>query len=363
MANYRTLLIGCGARATEHAAVYRDIPNMDLVACCDLRPERVELFQKDYGIPQGFTDAEEALDKIRPDVVHFVTHPAHRTWEANLAASFGVKAAIIEKPMAVLPSDIIGLDEVNKRTGMEIIVNTQRRYFPQFRDGVIRDIVQNKLGDVYFVRASTKGNSMSMGPHMMDLLLLFLGEAQPESVWAMGYEIWEPTEGKPDYRDTHKSPEHLFAEYWFPNDIRVMFDCSRDCLGTPGPGETSFWMHLHFDFLGSKGRLYLTQNAGYWYQNDGMATPLHGESSWDNQGWKGQRDFTAAVADHLDGKKLHLNRFEVGKAGFNALIGAQQSIYENRRIHFPNTFTDDQWHALRARLLAEQNERGGPDPA
>jgi len=348
MAQYRALLVGCGARATEHADVYHDIPNMQLAACCDLLPERVRLFQEKYGIPQGFVDLREAIETVKPDLVHFVTHPGNRGWEAETAAKAGVKVAIIEKPMMVMPSDLTKLQAVHDKYGMEMIVNCQRRYFPQFRDGVIRDIVRNRIGDLQFVRASTQGNSMSMGPHMMDLLLFFLGEAQPESVWAMGYEIWDPKPGQPDYRDTHKSPEHLLSEYWFPGGTRVMFDCSRDSLGTPG--EVNFWMHLHFDFLGSKGRLYLTQNKGYWYQGEGMAEPVRGESSWDTQGWQGQRDFTAAVADWLDTGKPHLNRWEVAKAGFSALIGAQQSIYEGKRINFPQTFTDDQWLELRQRL-------------
>ncbi len=361
MANYRSLLVGCGARATEHADVYRDIPNMDLVACCDLLPERVEHYKQTYGIPEGYTDLHEALDQVKPDVVHFVTHPAHRVWEAQTAAAAGVRACIIEKPVAVLPSDVTGLDGVHNSTGMEIITNTQRSYFPQFNDGTISDIVRNKLGEVYMVHCGAKGNSMSMGPHMMDLLLLFLGRPTPLSVWAMGYEIWESQEGKPDYRDTHRSPEHLLAEYWLPcdwqqsPDIRVIFECGEDVVGTPN--EQSFWMHLHFDFLGSKGRLYLTQNKGYWYQTEGMAEPVHGESSWDKQGRWGQRDFTAAVADHLDGKALHHNRWETGRVVVQSLLGAQQSIYENTKIDFPLNFNDAQWHALRARLLAEQKAR------
>ena len=361
MAKYRSLLVGCGARATEHADVYRDIPNMELVACCDLLPERVEHYKQTYGIPEGFTDIHEALAKIKPDVVHFVTHPAHRVWEAQTAADAGVKACIIEKPVAVLPSDVVGLDAVHDSTGMEIITNTQRSYFPQFNDGTITDIVANKLGEVYMVHAGARGNSMSMGPHMMDLLLLFLGRPMPESVWGMGYEIWEPTEGVVDYRDTHRSPEHLLAEYWMPcawqhaPNIRVIFECGEDVMGTPH--EESFWMHLHFDFLGSKGRLYLTQNKGYWYQSEGMTEPIHGESSWDKQGRQGQRDFTAAVADHLDGKALHHNRWETGRVVVLALLGAQQSIYENTRIDFPLNFDDAKWEALRARLLAEQKAR------
>jgi len=347
MAKYRSLLLGCGPRAREHVDVYREIPNMEMVACCDLIEERREEFRSTFGIPEAYDDYEKALAEVQPDVVHAVTQPARRVWEAECAAAAGVKAVILEKPMAVMPSEIVALDEIQQRTGMEMIVNCQRRYFPQFRDGVIRDIVAEKIGDLYFVRASAKGNSMSMGPHMMDLLMLFLDEAQPESVWAMGYDIVE--EG---YQAYHRSPERLLAEYWFPNDVRVIFDCDADCLGTPG--EESFWMHLHFDFLGSNGRLYLTQNQGYWYQSEGMAEAVRGESSWDSQGLAGQRDFTAAVAEALDGGKPHLNRFEVGKAAFNALIGAQQSIYEGRRIDFPHTFTDEQWTELREELKADQ---------
>lgn len=351
MAQYRSLLVGCGPRATEHADVYRDIPNMDLVACCDLIPERVTQFQETYGIPEGYHDFEEALNQVQPDVVHMVTMPTRRVWEAEMNASHGVKATIIEKPVAVTPSDLAGLNAVRAGTDMEIVVNTQRRYFPQFRDGVINDIVHNKLGDLYFVRASTKGNSMAMGPHTMDLLQLFLNEGQPESVWAMGYEIWEPKPGVHDYRDSHQSPERLLAEYWYPNDVRVIFDASVDALGTPG--EENFWMHLHFDFLGSKGRLYLTQNCGYWYQTEGMSEPVHGESSWNNQGWQGQRDFTAAVAEQLDGGKLHLNRWETASRVVDNLLGAQQSIYEGRRVDLPQTLTDEQWRELRERLASQ----------
>ena len=343
MATYRSLLLGCGGRAHEHVDVYRELPNMEMVAVCDLFEERRESYRQKYGVAEAYDDYETALKQVQPDIVHVVTMPGHRVWEAECAARAGVKAMIVEKPMAIKPSDIVGLERVREETGMEIIVNCQRRYFPQFRDGTIQDIVHNKLGDLYFVRASTKGNTMGMGPHTMDLLMLFLNEAQPEAVWAMGYEIVET-----GYQASHQAPEHILGEYWFPNNVRVIFDCDTEALGTPG--EESFWMHLHFDFLGSKGRLYLTQNKGYWYQCEGMAEPVSGESSWDTQGWGGQRDFTQAVADWLDRGEPHLNRFEVGKAGFNALIAMQQSVYEGRKIALPHTFTDEQWAELRERL-------------
>jgi len=347
MARYRSLLLGCGPRATEHVDVYKDIENMEMLAVCDLQADRREDFKQRYNVPEAFADYNEALEKVKPDVVHAVTQPGRRDWEVECAAKAGARAVILEKPMAIVPSDIKKLARVQEKYGVKIIVNCQRRYFPQFRDGTIRDIVDNKIGKLYFVRASTKGNTMGMGPHLMDLLMLFLGEAKPEAAWAMAYGINE--EG---YQATHRAPEHILAEYWFPDDVRVVFDCDTDAVGTPG--EESFWMHLHFDFLGSEGWLYLTQNKNYRYQAKGMAEPVCGESHWDGQHRSGQRDFTQAVADWLDGGEPHLNRFEVGKAVFDALMAAQQSVYLGRRVDLTTAeeFTDEQWNELRDRLKA-----------
>ena len=345
MGNYRSLLLGCGPRATQHVEVYREIENMEMVAVCDVLKERQEKFRERFGIAATYADYETALAEVKPDIVHIVTQPTQRPWELECAAKAGAKAIIVEKPMAVMPSDLEKIEKIHRDYGIKIIVNCQRRYFPQFRDGTIRDIIENRIGKLYFVRASTKGNTMGMGPHTMDLLMLFLGEAKPEAVWAMAYEIVED-----GYQASHRAPEHILAEYWFPNEVRVIFDCDTEALGTPG--EDSFWMHLHFDFLGTEGRLYLTQNKGYWYQSNGMAEPIHGESSWDTQGGQGQRDFTQAVADWLDGGEPHLNRFEIGKAVFEALIGAQHSVYAGKRIQLPaeTPFTDEQWTELRERL-------------
>ena len=109
-------------------------------------------------------------------------------------------------------------------------------------------------------------------------------------------------------------------------------------------------MHIHFDFLGTEGWLHLTQNKGYWYQAHGMAEPARGESSWDKQQFMGQRDFTRAVADWLDGGPEHLNRFAVAEAVVRALFGAYKSIYLGRRIELPATLADEEWHELMERL-------------
>ena len=345
MGEYRSLILGCGPRASSHAEVYPELAGMELVAAVDLDAARLESLATQWGIPEVHEDYEAALAEVEPDIVHIVTQPGNRIWEAEAAAKAGVKAAIIEKPIAIMPSEIVELQRIRDLSGMKLIVNCQRRYFPQFRDGTIRRVMNEEIGDVYLVRASTKGNLMSMGPHTMDLLLQLMGDEEPEAVWAMAWGVDET-----GYKAHHRAPEHTFAEYWFPGGVRVMFDCDTEALGTPG--EENFWMHLHFDILGTRGRIYVTQNAGWWYQAEGMAEAVHGESSWDTQQVAGQRDFTQAVGEWLDGGKPHLNRFETARATFDALTGALQSVYEGRRITLPHSFTDEMWTEQRGGLKA-----------
>jgi predicted dehydrogenase len=327
-----------------HARVYPEIPAIDLAAACDLDAERRDGFMAEFGIADGFDDYETALREVRPDIVHVVTQPTQRVREITLAVEAGVRAVILEKPIALKPSELEHLSELQTSSGIEIITNAQRRYFPEARDGVLSDIIHNRLGRLYCVRCSTKGNQMGMGPHLMDWLMQLLHEAQPESVWAMASGVSEAS-----YQATHLAPEHLFAQYWFPDGLRVFFDCDPDALGTP---EDVKGYNLHYDFLGTEGRLYLTQNGDYWFQAQGMSEPERHASSTTNQD-VGQRDLTAAVVERLDDGTPHLNRFSTGRSVVDALFGAQQSAYEGRRVTLPHTFTDDQWLELRSRSATD----------
>ena len=337
---YRALLLGCGSRAGAHARVYPDISAIDLVAVCERDAERREPFMVKCGIDSGFDDYETALHEVRPDILHIVTQPTRRVQEVELAIEAGVRAIILEKPISLRPSELVRLSELHESSGVEIVTNAQRLYFPEARDGVLSDIIHHKLGRLYCVRCSTKGNQMGMGPHLMDWLMQLLNETQPESVWAMAYGV-----SNESYHATHLAPEHLFAQYWFPDGLRVLFDCDPDALGTP---EDVKGFNLHYDFLGTEGRLYLTQNGDYWFQSHDMSEPKWHKSSDTNQD-VGQHDLTSAVAEWLDNGTPHLNRFSVGRAVVDALFGAQQSAYEGQRITLPHSFNDEQWTALRNR--------------
>lgn len=340
---FRSLMLGCGARAHWHAKVYPQVEGLALAACCDLDPERGQAFAQEFGIPAVYQDFAQALAEVQPDVVHVVTNPTRRVAEAQTCAEAGVKAVILEKPIAIRPGELRRLAEIHEQTGLAILTNSQRRYFPEAVSGEIHEIIHERLGELYFVRCSTRGNLMGMGPHLMDWLLCFLREARPEAVWAMGY-------GRTDegYQQTHIAPEHLLAEYWFPGNVRVCLDCDPLAVGTPGD-ERGF--NCHLEFTGTKGALSVQQLASYWYQTAGMAEPVRHEADPDNH-HIGQRELTQGVVALLRDGVPHRTRLEIEQPVFEALFAAEKSVFEGTRLELPAEFADEEWETLMARLAA-----------
>lgn len=338
---YRSLILGCGARAHWHARVYPEVEGLELAACCELDPERATAFAQEFDIPAVYQDFAQALAEVRPEVVHIVTNPTRRVAECEACAAAGVQAVVLEKPIAIRPGDLRRLVEIERESGMHILTNSQRRYFPEAMSGELHQIIHERLGEVYFVRCSTRGNLMGMGPHLMDWLLCFLKEAQPEAVWAMGY-------GRSDegYQQSHIAPEHLLAEYWFPGNVRVVFDCDPLAVGTPGD-ERGF--NCHLEFSGTRGTLAVSQIASYWYQTEGLAEPVRHEAHPENHNL-GQLGLTRGVVALLRDGVPHRTRLEIEQPVFTALFAAEKSVYEGRRIELPAEFTDEEWEALMARL-------------
>lgn len=340
---YHSLVLGCGARAHWHARAYPEVPGATIAACCELDRERREAFAREYGIPAVYDDYEAALAEAKPQIVHIVTNPSRRVWEVATAAAAGVQAVILEKPIAVKPGDLRELARIRSQYDgrFEIITNSQRRCFPESLDGRLHEIIHERLGELYFVRGSTRGNLMGMGPHLVDWLLCLLKDVPPEGVWAAG--AGRSTEG---YEATHVAPQHLLAEYWFPRGLRVLVDCDPDALGTPGDTRG---FNCHLDFLGSRGRLALSQLGSYWYQAEGMPEAVRHEAADDNH-HRGQVELTRQVVRLLSEGTPPSNRFAVSQPVFQALFAAEYSVYAGRRVELPVDFGDEQWEQLMGRL-------------
>lgn len=343
MQHYKSAILGCGPRAEAHIQAYEGIKEIQLNALCDKQKDRLNDYGKRFQISPShlYENLEMMLEKERPDILHIVTPPAIREEPMELAARYGVKGIIVEKPIALNPVQAKKIKKLADQTGLKIAVNMQRRYFETCQS-LKKILCEGQIGDIHWIRCVTKMNILSMGPHAVDLLLYFLNDASPTRVWATAA-------GMNGYDYGHPAPANMLIQYVFPGEKVVYFEDAEDAVGTIG--EEVCCQHLEFDFWGTKGRAWWTQNRDWGYQAEGMKTARVEKCSWKEDHVPGQREFTRAMAPWLDNDhNVHLNCLDNTLKGFDAIMAALQSAYLGKRVELPCVITDDIVDRLEAKL-------------
>jgi predicted dehydrogenase len=343
---YRTAIVGA-RRGLHHARAYEGLENMKVVALCEQDPVRLEQGMRRLGVP-GYTEYQEMLEKERPDIVHAVTTPTiSRAIWIEPAAAAGVKALVIEKPIGLKPSEAEAVAKVVRETGLKVIVNHQRRYMP-FADRLLEMQKSGEMGPVHFVRASTEGPLTDMATHLMDLVLLAVGDVAPEAVWAS-------VEGGSDYAKPHyQCPDAMIATYTFPGGIRVLFESAEQALGTRDFRGCNG--RCNIDIWAGKGRSWWRQFCLSGYHLDGMSWPHLEATNMEADDIPAQRRLTQAIATWLDDEtQPHRCRFEAAKIGSDALMSAYRSALLGKRLTLPSPLTDEEWEELRQRLTTKEN--------
>lgn len=339
---YRSAIVGA-RRGLHHARAYQGIDNMKVVAICEKDENLRASGERELGV-KGYADYEEMLHKERPDIVHAVTMPTipRAVW-VEPAANAGVKVLVIEKPIALRPKEAEELHLAWQRTGLKIIVNHQRRYMP-FAMKFRQILLEGKLGDIHFIRASTEGDITDMDTHLMDLVLMILSDQPPTAVWAS-------IQGKENYKvPWFNCPDDLMAIYTFPNGTRVFFESARKAFGTADFPNTN--PRCNIDVWATNGRMWWRENGSWGYQINGER--FSQRTSFNEDDMPAQKLFTKAIANWLeDEDDKHLCRYEIAKIGFDAVMSAYRSALLGRRLKAPEdtlTLTDQEWEKLKEEL-------------
>ncbi len=113
----RLAFIGAGAFATNSLCPnLHKVPQIDLVAICDLDEEKARRNARNFGAREVYTDAEKMLDKQEPDGV-FVIGPAPMQYEvAPIVLDRGIPV-YVEKPSANTSSEAKELAELAEANG------------------------------------------------------------------------------------------------------------------------------------------------------------------------------------------------------------------------------------------------------
>lgn len=196
----RSAVIGCGAIAGNHVAAFRALPEVDLVACCDVDQGRAEAFAAAHGIELALTSVEEVLDH-GVDLVSVCTpHPTHEAIVLT-AAQRGVHV-LCEKPIAVEVAAAERMVAACEQAGIIFGSVFQRRLWPAAKR-IHHALETGQLGHAvlgrvevllhrdssYYTATPWRGKwetdgggvLMTQAIHYIDLLQHYLGEVE----WVM----------------------------------------------------------------------------------------------------------------------------------------------------------------------------------
>ena len=217
-------IIGCGGIANgKHMPSLKTVPNVRMVAFCDIIKERAEKAAKEYGTADAkvYTDYKELLKDKTIEVVHVLT-PNREHADITIDALYAGKHVMCEKPMAKTAQDAHRMVEAAKATGKKLSIGYQHRQKAQ--SIYAKELIDTgALGEIYYAncyairRRGTPnwgvflneeeqggGPIIDIATHSLDLTLYLMNNYEPAMVV-----------GK-----THKKLEHPEAgNIWGDNGV------------------------------------------------------------------------------------------------------------------------------------------------
>lgn len=206
-------LIGAGNIANHaHLPGYDRMDNVQVVAICDIKPEKAQAAAQAHNIAHVFTDYRDLLALPGLDAVDICTPNYLHSVIAVDALKRGLHV-FCEKPDAVSVAEAEKMKAAAEESGKTLMVMRNNRYLltSAFLKRYIDD---GKMGDVYAARCgwirrrgvpgkggwfTTKAQSgggplIDLGVHMIDLTMWLMGSPKPVSVSGCTYRKFAGSE-------------------------------------------------------------------------------------------------------------------------------------------------------------------------
>ena len=201
-------LIGCGGIANgKHMPSLSALPEVEMVAFCDIIVERAQAAAEKYGTPDAkvYEDYHELLADPAIDVVHVLT-PNREHAPITIDALHAGKHVMCEKPMAKTAADARAMVQAAKESGKKLTIGYQNRQKPE--SIYLKKVVnRGDLGEIYFAKALAVrrrgtpnwgvflneeeqggGPLIDIGTHSLDLTLYLMNNYKPKMVVGTKYK-------------------------------------------------------------------------------------------------------------------------------------------------------------------------------
>ena len=201
-AKLRVGVIGVGFIGKVHLEAFAAVPDAEVVAICDIRPDRLEEMAAEFDIADSYDDYEDVLKRKDIDAVSVCT-PNDLHAPITVAALKTGKHVLCEKPLTTSMTEALAMTKAAKAAKKALVVAFSHR-----RRGDVKWLKQavgeGLFGDLYYAKAmwwrrsgipawgawfidksrSGGGPLIDLGVHMLDMSLYLLGDPRVLSVSA-----------------------------------------------------------------------------------------------------------------------------------------------------------------------------------
>ncbi|MGD0979395.1 MAG: Gfo/Idh/MocA family oxidoreductase [Candidatus Bathyarchaeia archaeon] len=140
MKKVKTAVIGTGFWGKNHARIYKELAETELLAICDIDPERANNVAKQLGVTP-YNSVEKMLKKEDIEAVSVCTWSTILAKEATKAVENG-KHVLVEKPMAANTKQAEKLLAASEKMGVHLTVGFLMRFIPGLQQ--MKKAVENK---------------------------------------------------------------------------------------------------------------------------------------------------------------------------------------------------------------------------
>lgn len=342
---YRVGILGCRSRGTAAAKAYHAHPRTEIVALCDLIPDRMEQLGKIVNVSTHYTDIDEMIQETQPDIVVIPTATDAHYPLCMHVLKHGVNIEV-EKPIC---TDLVQADAVlakAKEKNARVVVHHQRRVSPTMQS-VAKELDDGKIGDLRYIYACGKGyyagyGLMNIGTHVVNNMIRFGGHCRSL--------VTQATAGGRNLlpEDVLPSPagmgtvtgEYVTASLQFDNNVTGTLIQQR----FPKVDSDAYVLELY----GTEGRLFWSELKGAWllstphYIPDGIhdkwekLTPIYPDH-YDNASGADADDYCMVdeYVNALDEDREHECNGEEGRHVLEILMGIFESSIYGKRVQLP----------------------------
>jgi len=148
-------IVGCGFIGNAHYLGYKNNPQAEVVAVCDMISSSAEEFAKRHGIKKWYNKVEQLLEKEDIDAVSVCT-PHHTHAEVVVTVAEAGKHILVEKPLSTTTADADTMIEATKKAKVKFMVAFINRFTPPFTEAK-QIIDEGAIGEITMIRSTRWG--------------------------------------------------------------------------------------------------------------------------------------------------------------------------------------------------------------